>query len=250
MSIPDSTTPSQPKTLQERLAMAEEREKKAVAHRDKLRRVSVAEAEVPSVWKTGEVTKKGLADTYGVSEPTISRILEAAGFPQTRFRRATDEERNEIVTLLKSGTTKEEIAEAYSMSVNTVRGIGLKAGVLRPGERKPQRSDEDYARITELNELAIQRFGSGLYNLGVGLRNWQRKQEIAARESQPAGEGSVAAALHAAGQPEPAHTEADAEPGYPQVSDGPEEGTQERTSPLLEQEKHGGGAPDDNFRFR
>lgn len=182
-------------TTQQRLEKAEDRERKAAAHRDRLRRVATAEAEVPHAYATGETTKQKLADTYGVSVATIQRILEMNGVQTHRVRHLTDEERKEIASLLGSGTTSLEIQAAYGVSHNTVRKVGLESGVLKPGERKPQRSDEEYARIQELDELARQRFGAGLYNLGVGLRSWEAKKkretEGTPREQQEAvNEGS------------------------------------------------------------
>lgn len=165
------------RTTAERLEIAEERERKAAAHRDRLRRVSTAEAEVPGVWATGETSKSKLADTYGVSLATINRILEAAGVPMQRTKQVSDEERKEIAELLRQHTSSLEIQAAYGVSHNTVRNIGLKAGVLKPGERKPQRTDEEYERIQELDQLARQRFGAGIYNLGVGLRTWEAKKK-------------------------------------------------------------------------
>lgn len=165
------------RTTAERLELAEERERKAAAHRDRLRRVATAEAEVPGVWATGETTKQKLADTYGVSVATITRILEVNGVPQTRIRHLSDEERKEIAQLLGSGTSSLELQAAYGVSHNTVRKIGLDFGILKPGERKPQRSDEEYERIQDLDKLARDRFGAGIYNLGVGLKTWEQKQK-------------------------------------------------------------------------
>lgn len=171
-------------TTAERLQKAEDRERKAAAHRDRLRRVSIAEAEVPNAYATGETSKQKLADIYGVSVATVTRILEVNGVQQTRVRHLSDEERKEIATLLGQGTTSLEIQAAYGVSHNTVRNIGLKFGVLKKGERKPQRSDEEYARIQELDQMAMQRFGAGIYNLGVGLRTWEAKQKVAAEGTQ------------------------------------------------------------------
>lgn len=179
------------RTTAERLELAEERERKAAAHRDRLRRVATAEAEIPGVWGQPGVTKSKLADTYGISVATVTRILEVAGVPQTRVRQLTDEERKEIAQLLAQHTSSLEIQAAYGVSHNTVRNIGLKAGVLKPGERKPQRTDEEYRQIQELDQLAIQRFGAGIYNLGVGLRTWEKKQEVAAQGSPREQEAQV-----------------------------------------------------------
>lgn len=242
----------QPKTTAERLAVAEARASAAEKHRAHLRRIAVAEQEIPRVWATGEVKKTDLAATYGVSTMTVGRILAKAGYEQQRIRRLTDEERKEIHTYLVNGTTKEEIAQAYGISVNAVRSVGLKSGALSPGERKPQRSDADYEAIAELDALAIQRFGSGLYNLGVGLRTWlKKKQDVAAADERASGAGGIppeegpTAEAPTQGvpteapvaSPEPPHTEADPNPGYP-VSETP-------ATPLEQAAVEG----DDNFRF-
>lgn len=194
-------------TTAERLEKAEARERKTREYRERLQRVATAEAEVPGAWATGEATKEGLARTYGVSVNTIQRILDANGVVTTRVHRLTDPERAEIATMLRQGTSSLEIQAAYGISHNTVRNIGLKAGVLRPGERKPQRTDEEYARIQELDELARQRFGAGIYNLGVGLRTWERKQKLAAEGAPVADDGhggELASALQESVTPEPA----------------------------------------------
>lgn len=216
------------RTTAERLELAEERERKAAAHRDRLRRVATAEAEVPGVWATGETSKSKLADTYGVSVATINRILEVAGVTMTRVRQLTDEERKEIAELLRTGTSSLEIQAAYGISHNTVRNVGLKSGVLKPGERKPQRSDEEYRQIQELDQLAIQRFGSGIYNLGVGLRTWEKKQKVAA-EGTPRDQQEQELDSQSAGaiqEPQPSV----------EVSEAPAPATPPTSAPLTEDE--------------
>lgn len=180
-----STEETSHPTMDERLAKARQREEQQRQYREQLERVALAEQEVPGAYAAGNVTKTKLAEVYGVSTNTISRILAQAGMPQRRIRHLTDEERKEVATRIAAGTTKEELAEAYGCSVNAIRKIGLDFGVLRKGERKPLRSDAEYEEIADVDRQLIQRFGSGLYNLGVGLRAFEKRQERKASGGRP-----------------------------------------------------------------
>lgn len=227
-------------TIDEKIAKATERATKMSAYADQLRRIATAEAEIPAAYRTGEVSKQKLAEQYGISSMTVSRILSDNGIAGATVRRLTDEEKREVVALIRAEEPLDAIAEAFSVSRNSIRTVGLKAGVLKPGQRKPHRSDEEYAQIAAFDEEARARFGgAGLYNLGMGLKTWQaRRKAAAAGEPVPAeelvedetvanfedtGETSENEALaHGdvshGGTPEPPHTESDPEPSAPRGS--------------------------------
>jgi transposase len=162
---------------EEQLASASEKARKAVEYRNKLLIIRVAEAEIPELHDTGEITITALAKQYGISYPTVKRILRDAGRQDTRFRKLNDDERAEVAALIRQGRDHDHIAATYQISRNTVRRIGLQSGALKPGRRKARRSDEDYRLIAEFDQEARARFnGAGLYNLGMGLRQWQRRR--------------------------------------------------------------------------
>jgi len=159
------------------LAVANERARKAVEYRNKLLIIRVAEAEIPELHDTGEVTITALAKQYGISYPTVKRILRDAGRQDTRFRKLTEDERAEVAALIRQGRDHDHLAATYQVSRNTIRRIGLASGALQPGRRKARRSDEEYRLIAEFDQEARARFnGAGLYNLGMGLRQWQRRR--------------------------------------------------------------------------
>lgn len=200
--------------IEDRIAKAEQRAAKQNAYAEQLRRIATAEAEIPNVYRTGEVSKAKLAETYGISSMTVTRILTDNGIEGTTVRRLNDEEKKEVAGLIKAGEDLDQVAESYGVSRNAVRQIGLKAGVLQPGQRKPHRSDSEYELIEQFDQEARARFGgAGLFNLGTGLRNWQAK-----RRSEASG----------APVPTPAEAHGDvggAMPPTPEVSDAPSEGT-------------------------
>lgn len=165
----------------EKYAKAEETLERAQRHRDRVLRIKTAEAEIPSIWDTGQVSQASLAKQYGISPMTVKRILQNAGRTIRRVRKLTDEERAEVGALLKSGENVDHIAQVYQVSRNTIRRTGLDLGVLKKGVRKPRRSDEEYEIIREWDTETRLRFnGSGLYNLGLGLRQYEaRKKQMA-----------------------------------------------------------------------
>lgn len=176
----------------DRLAQAEETLRRAEAHRRKLLQIKTAEQEIPSLWDTNQVTMARLAKDYGISPMTVRRILVDNGRAVHRFRKLTHEEKAEVVGLLKRGESPEHLAEVYQCSKATIRRVGLEAGALRKGQRKPRRSDAEYALILAFDEEARARFnGAGLYNLGLGLRAWQLKKrgEAEAERKAEAGAG-------------------------------------------------------------
>lgn len=175
----------------DRLAQAEQTLRRAEAHRRKLLVIKTAEQEIPSIWDTGQVTMTRLAKDYGISPMTVRRILVDNGRAVHRFRKLTHEEKAEVVALLKRGESPENLAEVYKCSKATIRRVGLEAGALRKGQRKPRRSDAEYELILAFDEEARARFnGAGLYNLGLGLRAWQLKKRTEAAAERKAADGA------------------------------------------------------------
>ncbi len=84
--------------------------------------------QVISDYKTGEYTHKTLAEKYGVSTRTISRILDSAGVEAIggkRLASATEvaEKMGEVVSLADKGKGVFDIAEDTGLSVGTVKHI-------------------------------------------------------------------------------------------------------------------------------
>ena len=175
----------------EKIAKADEELAKKQKHRDHLVVIKTAESEIPSIWNTGQVTQAQLATKYGISQVTVRRILVDAGCTISRMRKLSPEERAEVASLIQQGERVDHLAGLYHVSRNTIRRVGLSEGVLIKGVRKPRRSDEEYALIEAFDKEARARFnGAGLYNLGLGLKQWKSKKkhqdEILARSAQTA----------------------------------------------------------------
>lgn len=164
------------RTTAEKLELADQRVRKMENYREKLRLVSIAEREIPGAWRGGNDNKQKLADLYGISTMTVTRILSDNGIEPVRTHRLSDEEKTEVIALIKQHQGIPEIAAAYGTSVSTVRKLGVEAGLLEKGQRAAHRTDEEYRLISEFDEEAQKRFGAGLYNLGMGLRSWKKKQ--------------------------------------------------------------------------
>lgn len=176
-----------PMTNEEKLAKVEAQKAKTDRYHAQLVRVAQAEAEIPGIWETGQVSKKKLAGTYGISVATVTRILDTAGLEQTRYRKLRKEDRAEILGLFKSNVSIDQIAAHMGVSRNTVRRVLLDAGLVQPGHRAPRRSAEDYELIRAFDAEARARFnGAGLYNLGMGLRQWDAKQAVKTRDENEA----------------------------------------------------------------
>lgn len=217
-------------TIEDRIQAADKRAAKAQAYRGQLQRIAVAEAEVPNAYRTGEVSKSKLAEQYGISTMTVGRILAEAGIAGTTQRRLNEEERREVAGMIKAGENLDQIAAAYGVSRNSIRTVGLKQGVLQPGERKPHRTAEEYALIEAFDQEARARFGgAGLFNLGTGLRNWHAKQR---REgANPNGDAAQAhgdvptpqtpSAMPASATPEVGSMQQDSAPVVPTQADTP-----------------------------
>lgn len=205
-----------PQTIEDKIKLADERIAKQQAWSAQLRRIATAESEIPGAYRTGEVSKAKLAEKYGISTMTVSRILADNGIEGNAVRRLNEDERQEVLGMIKAGENLDQIAEAYGISRQAVRGVGLKAGLLKPGERKPHRSDEEYAQIEAFDAEARQRFGSGIYNLGMGLRGWQAKKR--STEKTTVAE-QLAEATESAPEPEAAPVEAPVESGLPSVEE-------------------------------
>lgn len=162
----------------ERIAKADEELAKKQRHRDHLLVIKTAEAEIPSIWNTGQVTQAQLAAKYGISQITVRRILVDAGCVISRMRKLSPEERSEVASLIQQGERVDHLAGLYHVSRNTIRRVGLAEGALVKGVRKPRRSDEEYALIEAFDQEARARFGgAGLYNLGLGLKQWKSKKK-------------------------------------------------------------------------
>lgn len=227
------------KDLDEKLRKADEILQKQSKNREHLLVLQRAQVEIPSIWKTGEVTQTALARTYGISQATVKRIIQGAGLEVKRVRVLNEEERAEITSLLQQDANVDQLAAAYHVSRNTIRRVGQETGVIFKGTRKPRRSDAEYELIREFDNEARRRFGgAGLYNLGMGLKQWEHRRAIAASavadaEPDPGVDGGPILAPEEAypdipppvqqwtpneafneGSPEPAHTEADPTPGY------------------------------------
>ena len=187
------------------IARANERERKARERSDQLRRIATAEAEIPGVWDTGEVTQNDLVETYGIAPATVKRILRDAGRKITRVRKLSEDDRRQVVALLKANEPIIVLADQFNVSQNTIRRVGLETGVLEKGKRKPRRSDAEYALIEAFDEECRQRFGQGLYNLGIGLKAYHSRQKSKAAALAHANEAKVAAT------PEPPAHEAPSE---------------------------------------
>lgn len=208
-------------SVDEKIRKSEAKQQKAREYQLRLRRVATAEAEVPSAWNSGEHSKKKLAAAYNVSTMTISRILADNGIATPIANRLTTESRKEIVALLVQGEEGESVANAYGVSYSTVRKLGIEAGVIKKGVRKPHRTDAEYAVIQALDNDIRARFGAGLYLLGTGLRAWEeRKRRDAAEDASGAGgipQEEVSAELLTQGNP--IGTPAASPEGWPEVSD-------------------------------
>lgn len=163
-------------TPEERFAKAEENAAKAERYINQLRRVAAAEAEIPSIWDTGQVSKKKLALTYNISVATVTRILHDAGRPVTRHRTLRPEDKAEICSLHKASVPIDQIVAHIGVSRNTVRRVLLDAKLVTKGQRRTRRTDEDYEMIRAADDELRARFGgAGLYNLGMGLRQYDAK---------------------------------------------------------------------------
>lgn len=226
----------------DKIQAAEEKAARQVAYANKLRIVRTAEAEIPSIWDTGQVTITGLAKTYGISQVTVKRILKTHGRVIKRMRKLSDEERSQVAALLQQGHLPEALASKYGVSKNTIRRIGIEEGVFVKGQRRPRRSDAEYDVIREFDAEARSRFdGAGLYNLGLGLKSYDAKKKSEAAALINASQGQPEA------RPEPPHTEADPEPGYdpPEVYQGPEANPE--PEPVTETTAPQEGEPNYNF---
>lgn len=173
-------------TIDEKLSAAELKAARSASYRDKLLIIKTAEAEIPAIWDTGQVTLVALAKNYGISPMTVRRILRDAGRNTQRFRKLTAEEREEICGHLKQGATPDELSAAYRVSVATIRRAGIEGGAIDASQRQPRRSDEDYLMIQNFETEARARFGAGLYSLGMGLRAWQARKRKQAEKQQAA----------------------------------------------------------------
>lgn len=201
------------RTIQEKVALAEERALKAERYRDKLKLVAVAEAEIPGAWKAGNDNKANLAEMYGISTMTVTRILSDNGIEPTRLHRLSDEEKSEILALIQQGQVPNEIATAYGTSVSSVRKLGVEAGLLEKGKRAPHRTDEEYRLIKDFDTEAERRFGARLYNLGMGLRSWEKKNAPKlVPPSRPTNETAVGASPEVTDQVSPSVQEPVSQP--------------------------------------
>lgn len=160
----------------EKVAKAEARAERAARYRDQLKIVQVAEQEIPSLWDTGQVSQQQVARQYGISPATVKRILRDAGRQVTRQRKLSEEQRREVVALLRANENVAQVAHSYQVSINTIRRVGIETGVLEKGRRKPRRSDAEYEQIRAFDDELRQRFGQGLYNLGIGLKSYDQRQ--------------------------------------------------------------------------
>lgn len=178
--------------IQELLARSEERERKARERSESLRRIATAEAEIPSLWRTGEVSQNQLVQKYGIAPVTVKRILRDAGLKVTRVRKLSDDDRAQVVALLRVNESIIVLADQFGVSQNTIRRVGLETGVLEKGKRKPRRSDAEYELIQAFDDECRQRFGQGLYNVGIGLKTYKQRQKAKAE-----------ALKHATSEPQP-----------------------------------------------
>jgi len=165
---------------EEAIAKAEENERKARLRGETLRRIATAEAEIPSLWDTGEVTQNQLVQQYGIAAVTVKRILRDSGRKVTRVKKLKDDDRAQVVALLRANENVMVLAQQFGVSQNTIRRVGLEAGVLEKGKRKPRRSDAEYELIQAFDTECRQRFGQGLYNLGIGLKTYHQRQNAKA----------------------------------------------------------------------
>lgn len=165
------------------IAAAEQREAKAKARSESLRRIATAEAEIPSLMRTGEVSQNALVQKYGIAAVTVKRILRDAGIPVTRVRKLKDEDRAQVVAMLRANESILMLAKEYGVSQNTIRRIGMETGVLEKGKRKPRRSDAEYELIGEFDNELRQRFGQGLYNLGIGYKAYLQRKKAKAENA-------------------------------------------------------------------
>jgi transposase len=164
-------------TFDDQIAKAEadvERRLKFIAQR---KRVRQAEIEIPTAWDTGQVSQQALANHYGISAATVKRILRDSGRKVTRLKKLNTEQRSEVVALLRQNENVAQLAVAYQVSQNTIRRVGMDAGVLEKGKRKPRRSNAEYEQIEAFDQELRKRFGQGLYNLGIGLKAYHARQK-------------------------------------------------------------------------
>lgn len=172
-------------TPEERYAKAEANAARAERYINQLRRVKTAEAEIPGIWETGQVSQKQLALTYNISTNTVKRILQDSGLQITRHRQLKPEDRAEVANLHKASIPIEQIAIHLGVSRNTIRRVLLQSGLVEPGQRRARRSDEEYELIRAADtELRARFAGAGLYNLGMGLR--QHDMKLRARAASAA----------------------------------------------------------------
>lgn len=178
----------------DKIAKQEAVAQKALDRATRMRTIQRAEAEIPDVWDTGQVTQTALAKTYGISAVTVKRILRDSGRTVTRVKKLSHEERAEAGALIRQNVPIDAIAAQFQVSKNTIRRTGLDLGILTKGERRPRRSDAEYQVIKDFDDDVRVRFGTGMYNLGLGLRTWEAKQRAEARAGNPIGASKDAAA--------------------------------------------------------
>jgi hypothetical protein len=186
-------------TTQEKIAQADERLAKMQKHQAMLRRVAIAESEIPGAYATGQVSMEKLGEQYGISSMTVKRILKDNGVTPKGARRLTDEDVQEIGALILAGHSRGDLAQHYGVSEASVRAAGLKTGAYKKGQRKPHRTDDEYELIKEWDAETRKRFaGAGLLSLGNGLKDWERR-----RAAKQAADANVAAGLTPEGDVEP-----------------------------------------------
>lgn len=111
--------------------------------------------QVTADYKTGEYTHKVLAEKYGVSTRTISRILDSAGIEAIggkKLASATEVagKMDDVVSLADQGKGVFDIAADTGMSVGTVKHI------LENNKREKKRAEDTLnARIAELHSQGL-----------------------------------------------------------------------------------------------
>lgn len=85
--------------------------------------------EIVTKYKNG-VLVDDIADDYGASRSTISRIVKMMGIPK-RPRHFPEEIRDNVITAYKKNKPIKEIAELYNVSESYISTQAAKEGILR-----------------------------------------------------------------------------------------------------------------------
>jgi transposase len=161
-------------------------------------------AEMAKAAQQGQGVKQ-IAESFSVSQETVRSALRQQGVytPQRRAK-ITDEVRAAIVDALRNGDSVASVAEVVGASAQSVRMIGLAAGVLTKGAPRKRRDEAEILLIRNFDSQARAQFnGQGLLALGNALRSHDRAaaSKTSVGGTSPAVEATTPAPLPGADQP-------------------------------------------------